>query len=448
MPQFTKLFVIGGGPIGLEAAIHAVKQGFDVTIFEKSSTIAGNVHEWAHVELFSSWSLNMSKLGREILAGMGKEMPKDDVFPTGQGLIDQYLTPLSEWLKASGRCEIRLGARVVSIGRGTLLKREDIGGKSKRPTTPFRLLVQNGAAEEELATGALFLIDASGTWGNPNWAGAGGLAALGERALVRSGRVRRGIVNAKGEEARLLCGKRVAVIGSGASAITSIHNLQAIADAGGEAGGGLTVVWICRSVATPYTRVPDDPLPQRDSLYAKGNALSEGGTSGRMKVEFYGGSHVTAFEQRDPEGQGPVIISLAKESDGELVPSETVSVDFAWSHCGFRPDNSLWTELQVHQCFATDGPMKLAAALMASAGGGGGDCLAQVSHGADTLKSPESNLLVLGMKSYGRSSAFLLKIGHDQVRDGVSALWASAQALEDSARSSRAAEDAKKARVE
>ena len=35
------------------------------------------------------------------------------------------------------------------------------------------------------------------------------------------------------------------------------------------------------------------------------------------------------------------------------------------------------SSLQVHYCYATEGPMKLAAALMA-AGGGGGDCLAQV----------------------------------------------------------------------
>ena len=67
--------------------------------------------------------------------------------------------------------------------------------------------------------------------------------------------------------------------------------------------------------------------------------------------------------------------------------------------------------------------MKFAAALMA-AGGGGGDCLAQVfkfhlkslsalvwqvAPGPATLLTPEPGLLVLGMKSYGRGSAFLLR---------------------------------------
>ena len=43
----------------------------------------------------------------------------------------------------------------------------------------------------------------------------------------------------------------------------------------------------------------------------------------------------------------------------------------------------------------------------------------QVSHGPETLCSPEPGMLVIGMKSYGRNSAFLLKIGHQQVRDGA-----------------------------
>jgi hypothetical protein len=38
-----------------------------------------------------------------------------------------------------------------------------------------------------------------------------------------------------------------------------------------------------------------------------------------------------------------------------------------------------------------------------------------VSHGPETLQTPEPGMLVLGMKSYGRSSAFLLKIGLQQV---------------------------------
>ena len=60
--------------------------------------------------------------------------------------------------------------------------------------------------------------------------------------------------------------------------------------------------------------------------------------------------------------------------------------------------------------------MKLAATLLAaSAGGGGGDCLKQAAPGAATLQNPEPRFYILGMKSYGRNSAFLMRVGYEQV---------------------------------
>lgn len=58
--------------------------------------------------------------------------------------------------------------------------------------------------------------------------------------------------------------------------------------------------------------------------------------------------------------------------------------------------------------------MKLAAALLSSSGSSG-DCLSQVLPGKETLRSPEARLFVVGMKSYGRGSSFLLRIGYEQV---------------------------------
>jgi hypothetical protein len=37
--------------------------------------------------------------------------------------------------------------------------------------------------------------------------------------------------------------------------------------------------------------------------------------------------------------------------------------------------------------------------------------------GPDTLKNPEPNFFILGAKSFGTNSNFLLQIGHKQVRD-------------------------------
>jgi hypothetical protein len=58
--------------------------------------------------------------------------------------------------------------------------------------------------------------------------------------------------------------------------------------------------------------------------------------------------------------------------------------------------------------------MKLAAALLEQPGG---DCLDQTSCGPDTLMHPEPSFFILGAKSYGRVSTFLLSVGLAQIRE-------------------------------
>jgi len=55
--------------------------------------------------------------------------------------------------------------------------------------------------------------------------------------------------------------------------------------------------------------------------------------------------------------------------------------------------------------------MKLAAALT---GRKQQDCLTQTCPGPETLRNPEPNFHVLGAKSFGRNSLFLLRLGFEQ----------------------------------
>ena len=225
-----KLCVVGAGPIGLEMAVRAVRHGLDVCVVERGSCIAANVREWQHVELFSPWSINVSATGREVLKEMGAPVPDESVFPTGAALIAEYLQVLEDFLCKSGRCEFKFNSELISIGRSSFLKREHIGANGKRKGAPFRLLLQSVAGEEELVTDCNFLIDSSGTWNQPNWCGAGGVPAVGERKLVKAGRILQHIPDpALGPQQFL--GKRICVVGSGASAITSINALQRSASA-------------------------------------------------------------------------------------------------------------------------------------------------------------------------------------------------------------------------
>ena len=98
-----------------------------------------------------------------------------------------------------------------------------------------------------------------------------------------------------------------------------------------------------------------------------------------------------------------------------------VVVDRVLSLTGAVGDASLYRQLQVHECYATGAPINLSAALLGAAGG---DCLQQESHGVDVLRNPEPNFFILGAKSYGRVSQFLLRVGWEQVDEVFGALAA------------------------
>jgi NADPH-dependent 2,4-dienoyl-CoA reductase/sulfur reductase-like enzyme len=173
--------VIGGGPIGVEMAVSAVRKGFSVKLFERGAYVAQNMRSWGHVKLFSNNTLNVSEDGRHALESAGRygAINAED-YLTGEEYVQQYLEPLLEYLRASSLCEVCCGSEVTSVGRGGIGKGKSIGG-GDRLSTPFRLLVRDtGTGAERFVEGIDVLVDASGTYGNHKWLGKGGIPALGE----------------------------------------------------------------------------------------------------------------------------------------------------------------------------------------------------------------------------------------------------------------------------
>lgn len=421
MAEPKRLAVIGAGPIGLEMALSAMNRGLEVDLFERSESISGHVRSYGFVRLFSPWRINMTEEGMQAVENLPAPLPADrEAFPTGNELLEQYLEPLFQ--AVGPRCRgVHFGAEVVFIGRGALLKGESIGGgdlcmpKNKplvteqRKQTPFKILVRSidGEETESYHEGFDFVADCSGSYRPDfaNWAGAGGLPALGERMLRASNRLWTGIPNVATVDRERFAGRRTMLVGAGMSAATSARNLGTLAEEGGvtltEPGDGTGLVWLTRSGGTPFRVNPDDVLPQRKTLNEYGNMAANGEVPG---VKYIGGAAVKKIER---SGNDRLTVTVQT-----VEGLHTEEVDEFIACCGFKPDMSLYSELQVHTCYASDGPISLAATLL----GGSGDCLAQVGGGADTLKSPEPGFFILGSKSYGRNSAFLLKIGHEQVR--------------------------------
>ena len=92
---------------------------------------------------------------------------------------------------------------------------------------------------------------------------------------------------------------------------------------------------------------------------------------------------------------------------------EHFEVDHVLALNGSAPDASIYRQLQVHECYASLAPINLAAQLLAQ--DGEADCMALEAPGPETLRNPEPGFFILGAKSYGRNSQFLLGHGWEQV---------------------------------
>ena len=380
-----RLAIIGAGPIGIEAALAGCERGYDVRVYERG-TVGDNVKRWRHVRLFSSFELNHSERGVRLLKAEGGTLPELGDYLTGGEHFERYLGALAHTVLLSGCIHER--TRVVSVGRDGIGKGDLIGGPRDRH--PFRLLLECAGGEEEIVETDVVL-DCSGTYGNHNWMGNGNVPALGERKL--EGHIDYEIRNLSASDRTEFEGKRVLLVGGGHSAATALDGLRTLA--------GTTVYWVVRK-AKPLDVIANDPLPERKRLSQLARELAAGANP---RVRFYGGHTIERIQR---QGTGfEVELRLARSV-------EVVEVDRVLAHVGYHPDNSLYRELQVHECYASLAPMNLAAALL---GESSEDCLVQTSKGAEVLKNPDPNFFILGAKSYGKGSNFLIHIGLQQVEE-------------------------------
>jgi hypothetical protein len=384
--------VLGAGPVGLDAALAGVEAGYRVMVFEASSRPAGNVRDWGHVSLFTPWSMSISPRMKRKLRELGREVDEaaGTSCPTGHELADQVFDPI--WFSEPLRSSLRLGTRVVAVGREGVLKHEEIGSP-ERHERAFRILVRDAAGREWVER-ADIVLDCTGKYGRPNALGDGGIPAPGEIGL--QDRITSRIPDLASESGEW-AGHTILLAGAGHSAQTAARDLAELA----VTHPRTRILWAIRRTQPDLGLVENDPLPSRRALTEDAGSLLSGASAA---VEALAGAVV---ESMHPEN-GSVRVDLRHEG-GKV---ESVKVDRILSLTGGVGDDSLYRQLQVHECYAFAAPMKLSAALLGSAGG---DCLEQESHGVEALKNPEPDFFILGDKSYGRNNTFLLQVGWQQV---------------------------------
>ncbi len=397
-PARNTLAVIGAGPIGLETALAALDHGLDVHVFEQGE-VGSHPIAWGHVRMFTPWRSNVGPVAREHLERAGWTMPEPDALPTGAEFAARCLAPIAALPELAGR--VHTHSQVVHVSRAGALK-GDLPGDPARREHPFRLFVRDAGGRENFLH-AFAVVDASGTYHQPNFAGDGGIPARQE--LYLRPQLHYHVPDALGLERARFASKRTLVVGGGTSAATTVALLARLA----AEAPGTHAVWATRERrAALLPALPGDPLPERAALLESARAFAAGADPSVSHVE---GVVVDGFEYNSATHRYRVSLR-----SGEAMRVE--EVDQVVVNTGHGPDNSIYRELQVHECYASRGPMNLSAALL----GAGPDCTKVPPAGADVLRNPEPDFFVLGAKSYARYNTFLLETGYRQVVDVVALL--------------------------
>lgn len=384
--------VIGAGPVGLAAAAHLLARGFTPLLLEGGASVGANMVKWSHVRLFSPWQYNVDKADAALLAATGWAAPDPESWPTGGELYEGYLKPLGEVLAPY----LRLNARVTSVSRQGFDKMKSNG----RERAPFLVQYATAAGAEEYVL-AQAVIDASGSYANPNPMGAAGVPAIGERAAAS--RIFYGIPDLLGADRARYAGKRVMVVGAGHSAMNA---LLALADLAKEVPG-TQGTWVVRrsSVAKVFGGGEKDALPARGRLGMELRRLVEAG-------EF---QLVTGFRTTRVSLSGEQVVVSGETEAGEL---SLRPVDEVIVATGGRPDLSILSELRLSLDSAVEATPALAPLIDPNLH----SCGTVRPHGEAELRQPEAGFYIVGSKSYGRAPTFLMMTGYEQVRSVVAAL--------------------------
>ncbi|HEY3787833.1 MAG TPA: FAD-dependent oxidoreductase [Urbifossiella sp.] len=364
MPKLESLriAILGAGPMGIEAALYAKACGCAATVYERGQ-VGEHLLRWGHVKMFTPFGLNVSPLGMQALLRekRSKDIPAEGDLLTGRQFREAYLVPLSE--SETLIESMHPQNMVIQIGRAN-------GAKKSEPEhrLPFRLLVRS-AGGERIDT-ADVVLDCTGAYASPNWLGDGGLPAVGEIAARQQ--IPHGLEDILGERKEFYAGKSIVLVGGGYSAATAICQLATVA----EEHPSTWVFWLTRGPrGAPLPRIANDPFKERDKLAVKANSLA---TRCDGNLEFHPQTSIDEVIGHGPD-KG---FRVAGRSNGKPVSWD---VDRVIGATGYRAD------LRLSGCLRVEEP-------------------------AGRIETREPGYYILGSKSFGRDSGFLLRDGIAQVR--------------------------------
>jgi N-acetylglutamate synthase-like GNAT family acetyltransferase len=386
--------VLGAGPVGLAVAARLIERGIEPLILEAAASVGANLLDYGHVRLFSPWRYNIDPAMAALLQPTGWQAPADDELPLAREIVERVLQPFAE-LPPVARA-LKLNHRVQSVSREGFDKVKTAG----RERAPFLIRVMDGGQPADYRARAV--IDATGTWRQPNPVGANGLVAIGEHEQAQH--IFYGIPDVLGRHRARYAGKRTLVVGAGHSAANALLGLAELA----RTEPATRLAWSVRTptLARVFGGGAGDALPARGQLGADLRALRD-----RGGLEFFSGLRITALRR-----EGGQLVVEGLDRNGR--PVHVHGIDEIICATGQRPDLSLASELRLR----LDPWLESAEALGPLIDPNVHSCGTVRPHGHRELSHPESGFYTVGVKSYGRAPTFLMATGFEQARSVVAAI--------------------------
>ena len=382
--------IIGGGPIGLSAAAHLKKSKQPFILFELGNQIGANILKWGHVRLFSPWEYNIDKAAETLLREAQIPIPNKTYVPYGKEIIEEYLKPLANLTGIKEN--IHLNSNVISIGRNGLDKMKD----DNREGLPFSIqVIENGKFKLYKAKA---IIDATGTWQNPNPVGSGGIFAVGE--VENRAHIYYGMPDINETDNDKYANKTTLVVGGGHSAIGSILALNSLI----KKFPNTKIHWLLRKqqVSDVFGGQEADKFKARGTLGIQIEKLVK---SGAIKI------HKPVYIHEIEKNNGQLVINGLKHKDSFILQG----IDEIISSTGSRPDFSFLREIRFDSDASIESVPKLANLIDPNIH----SCGTVRPHGEAGLRQKEKDFYIVGMKSYGRAPTFLMTTGYEQVRSIV-----------------------------
>jgi len=386
----TRVAVIGAGPIGLEAALCAGEAGLDTVVME-SGGIGANVAAWGFLGMFTSWAMNTTPLGRQALGD--DPLLTSEQAPTGAEFAEKYLLPLSQSDALAGR--IDTGVRVLAVGRDEIMHRGG-SGSAGEDSAPFRLLVCDRFGVEQFDH-ADVVLDCSGTYGQSRWTGHGGMPARGELGMKQS--IWYTVPDVLGRDRSRFAGRHTLLIGTGTLAASILMNLSQLATSSPRT----LVTWAFHRWGEILRHLDEDPLPGRRALAEKALRLTASPPPWLTLLEN------AEVESLSAERGKSVIL---RQQDQRI----SCHADEIIAAVGYRPDDTLFAPLGGQPAYVSASETRNS---IESAGDDRPVVATVAGPACGHLVTAAPGYYLLGAKSYGANSNFLLRVGHRQVRDAL-----------------------------